>query len=71
MFSGKKVECVTYKYGSRGYHLSSISSKTWEVNTYDKKKMWVDSGVAKSMESDIITTADVSSISGTRLKLEG
>lgn len=43
----------------------------WEVNTYDKKKMWVDSGVAKSMESDIITTADVSSISGTRLKLEG
>lgn len=43
----------------------------WEVNAYDRKKIWVDSGVAKSMERFAITTAGFASISGRRLKLEG
>ena len=31
----------------------------WEVNAYDRKKIWVDSGVAKSMERVAVTTAGV------------
>lgn len=42
----------------------------WEVNAYDRKKIWVDNGDTLSVEWVEIMTADIASTSGTRLELK-